>query len=74
MSLLKITKAILNNENSILSISAYNKLHDCYFSIPSIVNKSGVKKSLYITLTPEDEEKLQKSIDKIKEDKSKITL
>lgn len=74
MSLLKITKAILNNENSILSISAYNKLHDCYFSIPSIVNKLGVKKSLYITLTHEDEEKLQKSIDKIKEDKSKITL
>lgn len=74
MSLLKITKAILNNENSILSISAYNKLHDCYFSIPSIVNKSGVKKSLFITLTKEDENKLQNSIDKINSDKCKISL
>lgn len=74
MSLLKITKAILNNENSILSISAYNKLHDCYFSIPSIVNKSGVKKSLFITLTKEDEDKLQNSIDKINNDKSKVSL
>ena len=74
MSLLKITKAILNNENIILSISAYNKLHDCYFSIPSIVNKSGVKKALYITLTKEDENKLQYSIDKIKKDKEKIRL
>lgn len=74
MSLLKITKAILNNENSILSISTYNKLHDCYFSIPSIVNKSGVKKSLFITLTKEDENKLQNSIDKINSDKCKISL
>ncbi len=74
MSLLKITNAILNNENIMLSISAYNKLHDCYFSIPSIVNKTGVKKSLYITLTKEDEDKLQYSIDKIKSDKEKIKL
>lgn len=72
MSLLKITNAILNNQNTIITVSAYNKEHDCFFSIPSIINKSGVKKSLYITLTPEDEEKLAKSIDKIKKDKNLI--
>lgn len=72
MSLLKITNAILNNQNSIITVSAYNKEHDCFFSIPSIINKSGVKKSLYITLTPEDEEKLAKSIEKIKKDKNLI--
>lgn len=74
MSLLKITNAILNNQNSIITVSAYNKEHDCYFSIPSIINKNGVKKSLYITLTPEDEEKLASSIEKIKKDKSLINL
>lgn len=74
MSLLKITNAILNNQNTIISVSAYNKLHDCYFSIPSIINKSGVKKTLYITLSKEDEDKLTNSIEKIKLDKSKIKL
>lgn len=51
MSLLKITNAILDNQNAIISVSAYNKVNDCYFSIPSIVNKSGVSRTLYITLT-----------------------
>lgn len=72
MSLLKITNAILNNQNTIITVSAYNKEHDCYFSIPSIINKNGVKRSLFITLTPEDEERLAKSIEKIKNDKKLI--
>lgn len=72
MSLLKITNAILNNQNTIITVSAYNKEHDCFFSIPSIINKNGVKKSLFITLTPEDEEKLAFSIEKIKKDKALI--
>lgn len=74
MSLLKITNAIINNQNAVISVSAYNKLHDCYFSIPSIICKSGIKKTLYITLTPEDEEKLTKSIEKIKADKKMINI
>ncbi len=72
MSLLKITNAILDNQNTIVSVSAYNKLHDCYFSIPAIVNKNGVEKTLYITLTPDDENRLENSITKIKSDKSKL--
>ncbi|MGN0961060.1 MAG: L-lactate dehydrogenase [Christensenellales bacterium] len=74
MSLLKITNAILNNQNTIISVSAYNKEHDCYFSIPSIINKNGVAKSLFITLTPEDEEKLTNSINKIKQNKSELNF
>ena len=72
MSLLKITNAILNNSNTIVTVSAYNKESDCYFAKPTIVNKKGVKKSLYITLSKEDEEKLQSSIDEIKGNISKI--
>ena len=72
MSLLKITNAILDNQNAIISVSAYNKVNDCYFSIPSIVNKSGVSRTLYITLTPEDEKHLLKSIQKIKSDKQNL--
>ena len=72
MSLLKITNAILDNQNAIISVSAYNKVNDCYFSIPSIVNKSGVSRTLYITLTPEDEKYLLKSIQKIKSDKQNL--
>lgn len=72
MSLLKITNAILNNQNTIITVSAYNKEHDCYFSIPTIINKNGVKKSLFITLNKEDEERLAYSIEKIKKDKALI--
>ena len=72
MSLLKITNAILNNQNTIISVSAYNKEHDIYFSIPSIINKTGVKKSLFITLSKEDETKLMTSINKIKNDKKML--
>lgn len=72
MSLLKITNAILYNQNAIMTVSAYNKMHDCYFAIPTILNKNGVKKSLYITLTPDDEEKLTKSLNEIKANKAKI--
>lgn len=72
MSLLKITNAILDNQNAIISVSAYNKEHDCYFSIPSIVNNTGVSRTLFITLTSEDEKHLLKSIQKIKSDKQNL--
>lgn len=74
MSLLKITNAILNNENAIITVSAYNKEHDCYFSKPSIVNKTGIKKSLFITLSTEDERKLAQSIEQIKKNKLQIGI
>ncbi len=74
MSLLKITNAILTNDNSIMTVSAYNKEHDIYFSIPSILNKNGVKKSFYINLTEKDEKLLQHSIDEIKSQKAKLKI
>ena len=72
MSLLKITSAILKNQNEIVTVSAYNKENDIYFSKPAIINKNGVKKSLFITLSPEDQEKLDYTINEIKNNKEKL--
>lgn len=64
--LLKITQAIFNNENSILTVSTYNPEHDIYFSKPAIVNKKGIRESLFIELNANDEKLLLNSINELK--------
>lgn len=65
LSLLKITKAILNNENRILNISTYYK--DVYVGMPSVIGINGVKGVVNFDLTDEEENKLNLSIKVIKE-------
>ena len=65
LSLLEITKAILNNENRILNISTYYK--DVYIGMPSVIGKDGVKGVINLKLTPTEEKKLNLSISIIKE-------
>lgn len=64
--LVRITNAILNDENTILTVSSYDKENDIYMGIPSIVNSSGIKQRIYIKLNEEETKKLQKSVDTIK--------
>lgn len=64
--LVRITNAILGDENSIITISTYDSDNDVFIGSPAILNKSGVKKKIYIKLNKSEEEKLQNSIDVIK--------
>jgi L-lactate dehydrogenase len=65
LSLLKITKAILNNENKILNISTFYK--DVYIGMPSVIGINGVKGIINMDLSDEEENKLNLSINIIKE-------
>lgn len=66
MSLVRITNAILGNENLILPISTYDENNDVYVGLPVILNAKGADRRVRLKLTPEEEAKLQLSIDIIK--------
>lgn len=72
MCLVRITNAILGDEDTIITVSSYDNENDIYMGIPSILNKDGIKSRIYIELTKEEEEKLQHSVDIIKEAINKI--
>ena len=62
MALVRITNAILGNENTILALSVYDEKNDCYIGLPAIVNKNGADRLIKLKLTKEEEDKLNKSI------------
>lgn len=66
MCLVRITNAILDNENSILTVSTYDKENDVFIGLPCIINKEGIKDRIYVKLNEEETNKLQYSIDTIK--------
>lgn len=65
--LTRITNAILEDKNIILSVSSYDKENDICISTPAIVNASGVKEKIYIPLDKEETEKIINSIKVIKD-------
>ena len=67
MAMVRITNAILGNENSIMALSVYDENNDVYVGMPAIVSVDGVKRRIPLKLTDEESKKLQKSIDIIKE-------
>lgn len=67
MCLVRITDAILGDENVILSVSAYDKENNIYISTPAIVNSSGVKEKIFVPFNKDEEEKIKNSINVIKE-------
>ena len=72
MCLVRITNAILNNENSIITVSTYDENNDAFIGLPTIINKKGVKGKIYVNLSEEETIKLQNSIDVIKKSINKI--
>ena len=54
--LMKITNAIFGDSKEVMTISSYNKEHDCYFSMPTVVGKNGAEKTYFLEMT-EDEHK-----------------
>ncbi len=72
MALSTIVKAILDNENSILTVSTYLKegqygQDDIFIGVPAIINNSGVKGLLELHLNEEEQTKLNNSCKIIKE-------
>lgn len=67
MCLVRITNAILDNENSIMTVSTYDKDNDVFIGLPTILNKNGAEEKIYVNLNEEETKKLQNSIDLIKE-------
>jgi L-lactate dehydrogenase len=71
MSLVRITKAILNNENSILTVSAYLDgeygQKGVYIGVPAIINRSGLREVLEIELNEKEKEQFNYSVSVLKE-------
>ena len=67
MCLVRITNAILGDENVILSVSAYDKENDIYISTPAIINKQGVKEKIFVPFNKEETQKMINSINVIKD-------
>lgn len=72
MALNRLVKAILNNENSILTVSTYLKdgeygQDDIYIGVPAVINSHGVRELVNLDLNEEEQAKLDNSCKIIKE-------
>lgn len=71
MGLVRITKAILHNENAILTVSAYLDDEygekDIYIGVPAIINRSGIREVLEIALNEAEQQQFKHSVKVLKE-------
>mgnify|MGYP002528553136 CR=1 FL=1 len=68
MAMVRITRAILGDENSVLTVSAMLESHGRVFAgMPCIVNRSGVRRVLPLSLTEEEEKCLAASCETLRE-------
>ena len=70
--MVRITNAILEDKKIILAVSSYDVKNDVCISTPTIVGKDGVSEKIFIPLSTDEENKLQESIDIIKEAINKL--
>lgn len=66
MCLVRITNAILGDENTIITVSAYDDANDIYIGSPSILNKDGIRERVLVNLNDNELKQLQVSIDTLK--------
>ena len=74
MCLVRITNAILGDENSIITVSTYNKEHDIFIGMPAIINKEGVKRIINLDLNNNEQQKFNHSIECIKKAIDSLSL
>ncbi len=71
MSLARIVGTILQDQNSVLTVSTYLEgdygLHDVCLSIPCVVGQSGVKRIVQTELAPEEQSALERSAQILKD-------
>ncbi len=70
MGLVRLTKAILQNENSVLTVSSYlngEYVHEgLYIGVPSIVNRGGVRGIIELDLDEDEKQKFDHSVSVLK--------
>ena len=70
VALARITKAILDNENAVLPISAYLDgeygQSDVYIGVPAIINRQGIRKVVEIPLSESESAKMAHSAETLK--------
>ncbi|WP_371682716.1 L-lactate dehydrogenase [Sporosarcina sp. PTS2304] len=71
MSLMRLTRAIIKDENTVLPISAYVNgeygEHDIYIGVPALVNRHGWQEVYDIPLSDDEHHKFKESADTLKE-------
>ena len=65
MICIKITKAIFNDENVVLNVSS--PVDDIYISMPSVINKDGIKGTMKINFNEEEMKKYENTKKVIKD-------
>lgn len=75
MALNRLVRAIVNDENSIFTVSTYLENQygqkDIYIGVPAIINRDGVRELLELNLMEEEQEKLDSSCNLIREMRKK---
>ncbi|MFZ0371255.1 MAG: L-lactate dehydrogenase [Halobacillus sp.] len=71
MGLVRLTRAILHNENAVLTISGYLQgeygEEDLYIGVPAIINRKGIKEIIQLNLDHEEKQKFSRSASILKE-------
>ena len=66
MCLVRITNALLGDENTVMVVSTYDDTNDIYIGLPSVINRNGADRKINITLDQEETAKLNNSISILK--------
>ncbi|SHM94847.1 L-lactate dehydrogenase [Gracilibacillus kekensis] len=71
LGLVRLTKAILNNENAILTVSAHLDgqygLNDMYIGVPALLNEHGIREVMELDLSKKEQIHFEKSANVIQE-------
>ncbi len=60
--LMKITNAILGDSNEVMTVSSYNKEHNCYFSMPTVVGGDGSEETYFLEMTEDEHKQISESV------------
>lgn len=66
MCLVRITNAILGDENTVMVVSTYDESNDIYIGLPSVINKNGADRKINFNLNEDETKKLVNSINVLK--------
>jgi L-lactate dehydrogenase len=76
MGLLRLTQAILRDENAILTVSTYLDgqygVNDVYIGVPAVVNRQGVREVVELDLSAEEAVAFTHSVDVLKQAASQV--
>lgn len=78
MSALNVVQAILNNENRVLPVSTqingYPGIENIYMSVPSVINRQGVRTTIKLDLNEKERDAFLESAQRLKKEVSKYHL